>query len=305
MKTLARSWLNGLVAAGLLLATTSCAQDSVDSTLSSPAMSTPLATGSGLSDDHKSLGVVALGPDQFLYHDWFEFEPAFKEHFARAPAYTTVRSKVLKHTSVELGDAFDEAVEAHFSSLVNAGEGAAFGLVLAPAFITVGTLSRAAFGRLEWVQPRPVVQPLEDIDGLGGSISTELLGKHGLALAIRDQVVRSDQKRSARKFVEVSFAQAREPSLWTTQADALLTVRVQSIDLIADDGDDTQVALFIHVWTNVNRSASFPIEYMSRKIALSVLTAGGALRLREEIDVAVEEIATRILDALYLAAARR
>ena len=307
MNRTTRIRVNGLLAAGLLIAATSCAQGSLESSLSAPAMSIPSSAGGWLSEDHRSIGLVALGPDQFLYHDWFEFEPAYKDYFAQAPTYTTHRSKILKHRNVELGDAFDEAITAHFGALGNgsfgSGEGAALGLVLAPMLITVGALSRTAIGRFEWVRPPRVSQPLDTIDGLGESNFTELLDKQGLAQAICGQIIERGNERSGRIFFEVPFEQARERSQVTARADALLTARVQSIDLIADDGDDPKVRLFIHVWVNFGRAASFPIEYTGGKLALSTFTAGGALRLKEEIDRGVEEIAARIVDVLLPAAA--
>jgi len=252
-----------------------------------------------LDEDHSSIGVVALGPDQFLYQDWFEFEPAFKEHFARGPTYTTVRPKRLKRTQVALGDAFHETAESYFSSLPYAGEAAGYGLLLAPALITVGTLSRAAIGRLEWVQPRPVVQLLDSDDSPVSSIPTGLLNKQSLAMTIGDRIIRSSQNRSDRQLLEVPFEQARERSLWIARVDALLTVRVQSIDLIADDSDDPQAVLFIHLWTNFNRLDSRPIEYTSSRLKLSVWTASNARRLREEIDHAAESIAAQIVGNLF------
>jgi hypothetical protein len=252
-----------------------------------------------LDEDHSSIGVVALGSDQFLYQDWFEFEPAFKEHFARGPTYTTVRPKRLKRTQVALGDAFHETAESYFSSLPYAGEAAGYGLLLAPALIMVGTLSRAAIGRFEWVQPRPVVQLLDGVDSPVSSIPTGLLNKQSLAMAISDRIIRSSQNRSDPQLLEVPFAQARERSLWIARVDALLTVRVQSIDLIADDSDDPRAVLFIHLWTNFNRLDSRPIEYTSSRLKLSVWTANNARRLREEIDYAAESISAQIVEFLF------
>jgi hypothetical protein len=248
-----------------------------------------------LDEDHRSIGVVALGPNQFLYQDWFEFEPAFREHFARGPTYTTARPKRLKRTQVALREAFHETAESYFNSLAHAGEAAGYGLILAPAFIMVGTLSRAAIGRFEWVQPRPVVQLLDSVDGPVSSIPTGLLNKQSLAMAIGDRIIRSSQNRSDRQLFGVPFAQARERSRWISRVDALLTVRVQSIDIIVDESDDPRATLFIHLWTNFNRIVSRPHEYTSSRLKLSVWTANNARRLREEIDHAAESIAAQIL----------
>ncbi len=299
MSAAIRLSVNGLILAMLVFATTGCARRAPGSSESTPIASRSSAITAWLDEDHSSIGVVALGPDQFLYQDWFEFEPAFKEHFARGPTYTTVRPKRLKRTQVALGNAFHETAESYFSSLPYAGEAAGYGLLLAPALITLGTLSRAAIGRFEWVQPRPVVQLLDSVDSPVSSIPTGLLSKQSLAMAIGDRIIRSSQNRSDRQLLEVPFEQARERSLWIARVDALLTVRVQSIDLIADDSDDPRAVLFIHLWTNFNRLVSRPIEYTSSRLKLSVWTASNARRLREEIDHAAESIAAQIMGNLF------
>ena len=299
MRAAIRVSVNGLILAVLVLAATGCSRRAPVSSESTPIASRSSAITAWLDEDHSSIGVVALGPDQFLYQDWFEFEPAFKEHFARGPTYTTIRSKKLKRTQVALGDAFHETAESYFSSLPYAGEAAGYGLLLAPALIMVGTLSRAAIGRFEWVQPRPVVQLLASDDSPVSSIPTGLLNKQSLAMEIGDRIIRSSQIRSDRQLVEVPFEQARERSLWIARVDALLTVRVQSIVLIADDSDDPRAVLFIHLWTNFNRLDSRPIEYTSSRLNLTVWTANNARRLREEIDHAAESIAAQIMRNLF------
>ena len=299
MRAAIRLSTNGLILAMLVLVAAGCARRTSGSTEPTPIASRSSAIMRWLDEDHRSIGVVALGPDQFLYQDWFEFEPAFKEHFARGPTYTTVRPKRLKRTQVALGNAFHETAESYFSSLPYAGEAAGYGLLLAPALIMVGTLSRTAIGRFEWVQPRPVVQLLDSVDSPVSSIPTGLLNKQSLAMAISDRIIRSSQNRSDPQLLEVPFAQARERSLWIARVDALLTVRVQSIDLIADDSDDPRAVLFIHLWTNFNRLDSRPIEYTSSRLKLSVWTANNARRLREEIDHAAESIAAQIVGNLF------
>ena len=299
MRAAIRLSVNGLILAMLVLVATGCARRAPGSSESTPIVARSSAITAWLDEDHSSIGVVALGPAQFLYQDWFEFEPAFKEHFARGPTYTTVRPKRLKRTQVALGDAFHETAESYFSSLPYAGEAAGYGLLLAPALIMVGTLSRAAIGRFEWVQPRPVVQLLDSDDSPVSSIPTGLLNKQSLAMTIGDRIIRSSQNRSDCQLLEVPFEQAREHSLWIARVDALLTVRVQSIDLIADDSDDPQAVLFIHLWTNFNRLDSRPIEYTSSRLKLSVWTASNARRLREEIDHAAESIAAQIVGNLF------
>ncbi len=299
MRAAIRLSVNGLILAVLVLVATGCSRRAPVSSESTPIASRSSAITAWLDEDHSSIGVVALGPDQFLYQDWFEFEPAFKEHFARGPTYTTVRPKRLKRTQVALGNAFHETAESYFSSLPYAGEAAGYGLLLAPALIMVGTLSRTAIGRFEWVQPRPVVQLLDSVDSPVSSIPTGLLNKQSLAMAISDRIIRSSQNRSDPQLLEVPFAQARERSLWIARVDALLTVRVQSIDLIADDSDDPRAVLFIHLWTNFNRLVSRPIEYTSSRLKLSVWTASNARRLREEIDHAAESIAAQIMGNLF------
>ncbi len=299
MSAAIRLSVNGLILAMLVLATTGCARRAPGSSESTPIASRSSAITAWLDEDHSSIGVVALGPDQFLYQDWFEFEPAFKEHFARGPTYTTVRPKRLKRTQVALGDAFHETAESYFSSLPYAGEAAGYGLLLAPALIMVGTLSRTAIGRFEWVQPRPVVQLLDSVDSPVSTIPTGLLSKQSLAMAIGDRIIRSSQNRSDRHLLEVPFEQARERSLWIARVDALLTVRVQSIDIIADESDDPRATLFIHLWTNFNRLVSRPFEYTSSRLKLSVWTASNARRLREEIDHAAESIAAQIVGKMF------
>ena len=167
----------------------------------------------------------------------------------------------------------------------------------------IGTLSRTAIGRFEWEQPRPIVQLLDSVDSPVASIPTALLSKQSLAAAIGDRIVRSSRNRSDGQFSELTFEQARERSRWVSRVDALLTVRVQSIGLIADDGDDPRAVLSIHLWTNFNRLDSWPIEYTSSRLKLSVWTVNNARRLREEIDHAAESIAAQIVE--YLSPAER
>ena len=287
--------VNGLILVLLVLVATGCARRTSGSTESTSIAPSSSAITGWWDEDRSSIGVVALGPDQFLYQDWFEFEPAFEEHFARGPTYTTVQPKRLKLTQVALGDAFQETADSYFRSLPYTGDAAGYGLLLAPALIMIGTLSTAAIGRLEWVQPSPVVQLLDSVESPVSSIPAGLVSKQGLATAIGDRIIRRAQNRSDRQFLEVPFEQARERSLWTARVDALLTVRVQSIDLIADDSDDPEAMLFIHVWTNFNRLVSRPIEYRSDSLELSVWTAGNGRRLQEEIDHAAESIAAEIV----------
>lgn len=299
MRAAIRLSVNGLILAMLVLVATGCARRTSGSTESTSIASRSSAITGWLDEDHSSIGVVALGPDQFLYQDWFEFEPAFKEHFARGPTYTTVHPKRLQRTQVALGEAFRESAESYFSSLPYAGEAAGYYLLLAPALIPVGALPSATIGKFEWVQPRPVVQLLDSVESPVSSIPTGLLSKQSLAMAIGDRIIRSSQNRSDRQFLEVPFEQARERSLWTARVDALLTVRVQSVDLIADHSDDPRAMLFIHVWTNFNRLVSRPIEYTSSRLKLRVWTASNARRLREEIDHAAESIAAQVVGNLF------
>ena len=299
MRPATRHSVNGLIFATLVLVTTSCARRAPGISESTPIVSRSSSITAWLDEGHSSIGIVALGPDQFLYQDWFEFEPTFKEHFARGPTYTTARPKRLERTQVALGDAFHETAESYFSSLPYAGKAAGYGLLLAPALIMVGTLSRAAIGRFEWVQPRPVVQLLDSVNGPVSSIPTGLLNKQSLAMAIGDRIIRSSQNRSDRQLFGVPFAQARERSRWISRVDALLTVRVQSIDIIVDESDDPRATLFIHLWTNFNRLVSQPIEYTSNRLKLSVWTANNARRLREEMDHAAESLAAQIMGILF------
>ena len=85
MRAAIRISVNGLILAILVLVATGCAGRTSGSTESTSIASRSSAITGWLDEDHRSIGVVALGPDQFLYQDWFEFEPAFKEHFARGP----------------------------------------------------------------------------------------------------------------------------------------------------------------------------------------------------------------------------
>jgi len=298
MRTAIRLSVNGLTLAVLVLVATGCARLTPGRSESAPIASKSSAITGWLDEDHSSIGVVALGPDQFLYQDWFEFEPAFKEYFTRGPTYTTVHPKRLKRTQFALGDAFHETANNYFRSLPYAGEAAGYGLFLAPALILAGTLSKAAIGRFEWEQPRPVVQLLDSTDSPMSSIPTGLLSKQSLAEAIGERIIRNSEIRSDRQFLEVPFDQAGERLLWSARVDALLTVRVQSIDFIAGEGDDPRAALFIHLWTNFDRSVSRPIEYTSSRLKLSVWTANNARRLREEIDRAAESIAAQIVGKL-------
>ncbi len=305
MRAATRLSVNGLILAILVLVTTGCARRAPGISESTPIVSRSSSITAWLDEDHRSIGVVALGPNQFLFQDWFEFEPTFKEHFARGPTYTTVRPKRLKRTQVALGDAFHETAESYFSSLPYSGEAAGYGLLLAPALIMIGTLSRAAIGRFEWEQPRPIVQLLDSVDSPVSSIPTALLSKQSLAAAIGDRIVRGSQNRSDDQFSEFTFEQVRERSRWVSRVDALLTVRVQSIGLIADESDDPRATLFIHLWTNFNRIVSRPHEYTSSRLKLSVWTANNARRLQEEIDRAAESIAAQIVGNLFPATSNK
>jgi hypothetical protein len=252
-----------------------------------------------LGEDHSSIGVVALGPDQFLYQDWFEFEPAFKEYFAQDPTYTTVRPKRLRRKQVALGDAFRETAEAYFSSLPHTGEAAGYYLLLAPALIPSASLFKAAIGQFEWVQPRPIVQPLNSVKDLRASIPTGSLSKKSLAAAIADQVIHISQDRSDRQFLEVPFEQVRERSLRAAGVDGLITVRVQSVDLIADDSNDPEARLSVHVWTNFNRSMASPFAYVSEKRRVSEWGADSARLIRKETALAAESLALQIIDTMF------
>jgi hypothetical protein len=100
-----------------------------------------------------------------------------------------VRPKELKRREVALDEAFHETAESYFRSLPQSGEAAGFGLILAPAVIVVGTLAKSAIGEFEWVQPRPIVQPLDSVQSPVNSIPMKLLSKQRLASAIGDHII--------------------------------------------------------------------------------------------------------------------
>jgi len=299
MRAAIRISVSGSILATLVLVAAGCAQRTSGGIEPSSTASTSSTVTSWLGEDQSSIGVVALGPDQFLYQDWFEFQPAFRKHFSMDPTYTTVYPKKLKRRQVSLGDAVGESAAQYFTSLAQSGEEAVVGLLLAPALITVGSLYKVTVGEFEWVQPRPTVRPLNSTEDLKASIPPELLSKHRLAADIAGRVVNISEGRSNRQFLEVPFEQMRERSPRAAGVDGLITVRVQSVGLIADDGDDPLVRIAFHAWANFNRKTSSPFTYESEKRKLSEWGANNARLLRKEIALAIESLAVQITDATF------
>ena len=287
----------GILVSLLLVESTGCAQPPpvrAGHTPNTSSISRSATIANWLAQGSSKIGVVALAPDQFLYHDWFEFDSAFKAHFAQKPMYTTVPPKKLKRREIPLGEAFHDTFQSYFESMPNSGQAAGMGLALAPAVIAFGTLTKAAIGELAWVQPPPIVQPLDGALSPENSVPTGLLSKKRLALEIGMHITESAHNQTTWQFLEVPFEQARQRSQWTSRADGLLTVRVQWVDLIADEGDNPHAMLFVHVWTNFNRLVSRPIEYTSRRLELSTWAKNDWRLLRDEVDRAVESITDEI-----------
>ena len=67
MRDAIRLSVNGLILAMLVLVATGCARRAPGSSESTPIVSRSSAVTAWLDEDHSSIGVVALGPDQFLY----------------------------------------------------------------------------------------------------------------------------------------------------------------------------------------------------------------------------------------------
>ena len=295
MTILKQAILHKLFLAMMILTAAGCAQHPSGTDIVATSTFLPPVVSSGSVKIPISIGVVALGPNQFLRQEWFEFDPAFKAHFASSGTHTTVLPARLDRTRLALGDAFRQTVISYGDVLKNSGEFAGHALLLAPGAIAIGTLFQSTVGQLEWEQPRPIETPLDDIDWLASASLKNLLDKHRLTQAIGERLLSYSDSRTGYNFQKVTFENARERSTTITPQNNLLTLRVQSVGLTSDHTDDPNVALTINVWANLNSNASRPFDYRGNEIEMSILAANDALRLHQEVDHAVEEIARRII----------
>ena len=162
------------------------------------------------------------------------------------------------------------------------------------SLISVGTLARTAIGDLEWIRSRPTTRPLHSVAGPLQGLPTDLLNKQELSAAIGDRIVRAASTQFAHQFKTLSFEQAGEDNV-----DALLTVRVQSVGLVADSGDDPQATLRVQAWVNFARTTSRPIVHTSRAHRLNLWAVDDARLLQTEVDLAADAIADDVMTYLF------
>ena len=173
------------------------------------------------------------------------------------------------------------------------------GAVIEEVEIPTVALFKATIGNTKWVQPRPIVRPLNKVKNLKASIPTGLLGKQSLGMAISDRVIAISQDRSDRQFQRVLFEQAHDRSLWPAGVDGLVTVRVRSVNFVADDSDDPRARLFVHVWTNFDMRSTETFVYKGERRRVSEWRADDARLFRKEITSAVQSLAVDIADAMF------
>ena len=252
-----------------------------------------------LAEDRRTIGVVALSPTQMMHEDWFEFDPAIRSWLARDATYSTIRPEKLVWNPTLLSDAVETQMAAAFTNASGCGEGAGYCLLFGLALAPVGALAQWSIGGMEVVQPPPVVRTLDEVEAIDAELATALLDKQGIGEAIRDRLIEIGRQRTRHAFLAIPYERVAQSHTMPEGIDALLTVRVQAIDLIAKDGPGPPVALTINVWTNFKRTNGRPWTYKGSWLRADAWTGDGARLLREEVDRAVESLAEQIVDTEF------
>lgn len=244
------------------------------------------------------VAVIVLGPTDMMHQDWFEFEPAVRKWLARAPTLTTSKKKRWVRKRYSMGGAFRRQFT-ETSSTMSSCAPDPFCLALATAWHPVGALLRSAIGEWRYLQPTPVVRPLNVADSIGATLPVELIEKDRLANAIGETVARLGRERTDHEFTLVPFEDVGNLSSTSQRSDAALTIRVASVGLISTDDRDPSVRLEIHLWTNLNRTGFQPWKHVSEPRKVSVWKAEDANLFREELENAIRTIAIQIVDGSF------
>ena len=275
----------------VLIAVGSCAQRAP-----APHAGVPQAVTEWLNQDGRTIGVVALGPDQTMGHHWFEFDQGARRWLTEAPTMTTRK----RRPPPELGDALVIETEAY---TLNWAQQAAYdpraivwGLALAPVAIPLRTMILAITPGQEYETTRP----LSEIKGVH-SPAIAALDKKRVAEAVRDQVVRIATDVPNLDVRGLPFEDIAGDTWSIDGVDTTLTVRVVAIGLWSDRTVRSDHALRIAIWTHFDRTTFLPFEYKSDGRPLDDWVRNDARFLREELDNAARGLAQQIVTRLFVA----
>ena len=273
----------GILIAAALTVTGACARHAPE-----PQATVPSAVTEWLSQDRRTIAVIALGPDQRMGHQWFEFDRDVRRWLTEAPTMTTRK----RRPPLELRDAFADVT----LNWMEQGAGAPVGaLFLAPLWIPLGTLIVAATPQEEYETTRPLAEA-KGVD----ATAVAVLDKRMVAEAVRDRIVRLAADATDHDVRRLPFDEIGDDTWSIDRIDTTLTVRIVRIGLWADRPGATAVALKVSVWSYFDRTTFLPAVYVSRARNLDAWSADGGRLLDDELDRAAQDLAEQIVANLFV-----
>ena len=279
----------------LFIAVSACAQPSPAPQADGLRAVTPRAVTGWLNQERRTIGVIALGPDQMMGHHWFEFDPGVRRWLAKAPTMTTRK----RRPPPKFKDAFADQSEAF---MLNLAQQAVYDpriliveLAMAPLVITLQTMVASLTLGQEYESSRP----LADIRGVDKAL-TDTLDKKRIAEAIGEQFILIATDETNHDVRNLAFEDIADT--WSIEGvDKALTVRVVDIGLWAGPTLRSELALSITVWTHFDRNTFLPFDYKSEGRPLEDWTRNDGRFLRQEIDKAARGLAQQIAASLFIA----
>ncbi len=296
MKTAINRLAIGSLVALSLLAETGCAQRPPV-----PVTADSIAIAEALSGGRKTIGVVALGPTQMMNDNWSDFDPAVRSWLAQGPTFSTLGKRGVRAPGGArkgLRRAFNGIRRCYDPRCQIAGM--AF-MPVAALFGAVGAEIAWAVKRPEIVNVRPIVKyrPVMPVEVVNASL-LKMLDNGTMVKAISERFEQLARAKTDHLFRAVPFEQARRHAPRVEPVDALLTVRVAEAGLIGGPEDDPGVRVKLHIWTRFNRTMFRRFSYKSDGMRrISEWAADDGRLFRQELDRAVENLASQILDGLF------
>ncbi len=267
--------LVGALLAALLVVASGCAERSIERTSSK---NTP--PPSFLANEPERIGVVALAPDQTTRQHWYEFDPGAKAWLERGPEIT----RRARHPNrATLG----QSTKGYALALAEAGDGRVF--ILGALFAPVMLPLRYAVERAKPGPEYDRILPLKDVLA-PDELPQDAFDKGRIVQEIRDRIVGLSRPGARPQFVATEWKEDTESS----QVDAVLTLRVVSVGLIADRVGDPNLALKVYVWTHYDRLDFAPFEYRSRKRPLAAWAAADGLLIGGAVSEAITALAEQV-----------
>lgn len=270
----------GLLLAFSLIVAAGCAQTS----------STALPTlPEWLKEDRRTIGVVAFGSSP---------EPTLSTLEPENAAARKGAAKGAKKGFAAAGDVISAG-----SGCSGLGCGAVLLLDTAAlvTFPIIGSVYGAATAEREVVK----VQPLAEVEGTEALFRMALRDLN-IEDRIVDRVIQVGRQKTNHVFLAVAGEEVSDRSSITELSDAILTARVTSLGLWADEGDDPRVGLRVIAAASLETAEasgvrSGRVKYEGERGKLSDWAADDARLFREELDRAIQSLAEQIVEETLLA----